>query len=43
MKRYITPSADKIELELADIITLSAPDEWAEEDDTAEAPKTWFD
>ena len=42
MKTYNTPSAEKIELMLADIITLSAPDELAKDDDTAVAPDSWF-
>lgn len=42
MKIYNTPSAEKIELKLADIITMSAPDELAKDDDTAVAPDSWF-
>lgn len=42
MKIYNTPSAEIIELKSADIITLSAPDELANDDDTAFAPDSWF-
>lgn len=42
MKKYSTPSAEVIELKSADIITLSAPDELAEHDDTVVAPDSWF-
>ena len=42
MKFYNAPSAKIIELKLADIITLSAPDELAKDDDTAVAPDSWF-
>jgi len=42
MKKYSTPSAEVIELKSADIITLSAPDELAKDDDTAVAPDSWF-
>ena len=42
MKKYVSPSANVIELEITDIITISAPDDLAEFDDTAVAPNTWF-
>ena len=42
MKKYITPSAEKIELAIADIITVSAPDDRADDDNTVVAPNDWF-
>ena len=42
MKKYNTPFAEIVELNTADIITLSAPDEMAGNDDTAVAPDSWF-
>ena len=42
MKFYITPSAEIMELNIADIITISAPDDLADFDDTISAPSTWF-
>jgi len=42
MKKYDIPSAETIELNVTDIITLSAPDELAKDDDTAVAPDSWF-
>lgn len=42
MKKYETPNAEIVELNTADIITLSAPDSLAGNDDTAVAPDSWF-
>ena len=42
MKIYNSPYAKVIELKVADVITLSAPDELAKDDDTAVAPDSWF-
>ena len=42
MKIYNAPSATIIELEIADIITLSAPDDLADFDDIIKAPTNWF-
>ena len=42
MKKYSIPSVEVIELMSADIVTLSAPDELAEYDDTVVAPDSWF-
>ena len=42
MKKYNTPIADIVEINVVDIITLSAPDENAKYDDTAKAPNNWF-
>lgn len=41
-KKYNTPSAELTELDAKDIVTLSAPDELAGNDDTAVAPDSWF-
>jgi len=41
-KKYNTPCAELVELKAKDIITLSAPDELAKDDDTAVAPDSWF-
>ena len=42
MKFYNAPTVEIVELNVADIITLSAPDELAGYDDTVSAPGTWF-
>ena len=42
MKKYNSPEANVIELNVADIITRSAPDSLAGNDDTAVAPDSWF-
>ncbi len=42
MKDYNTPKVNIVELHMADIITLSAPDDLADFDDTVSAPGTWF-
>ena len=42
MKIYNTPSAEIVELNIADVITISAPDDLADYDDTVNAPNTWF-
>ena len=42
MKKYVSPSANINELEIKDIVTLSAPDDLADFDDTISAPSTWF-
>ena len=42
MKFYNAPIVEIVELNVADIITLSAPDELAGNDDTAVAPDSWF-
>jgi hypothetical protein len=42
MKFYNAPTVEIVELNVADIITLSAPDELAGNDDTAVAPDSWF-
>ena len=42
MKFYNTPSMEIMELNIADVITISAPDELANYDDTVNAPHTWF-
>ena len=42
MKNYNTPSAEILELKVADVITLSADDALAEYDDTVNAPSGWF-
>ena len=42
MKNYNAPFAEIVELNVADIITLSAPDELAKDDDTIVAPDNWF-
>ena len=42
MKRYNSPIADIVELKIADIITLSAPDDLSNYDDTVTAPDDWF-
>ena len=42
MKKYVSPSASITELEITDIITISAPDDLADYDDVATAPGTWF-
>ena len=43
MKNYNTPFAEIVELKIADVITLSAEDELAQYDDTANAPSSWFE
>ena len=42
MKKYNTPEAQILELNIADVITISSPDDLAEFDDTVVAPNTWF-
>ena len=42
MKQYKTPSVEVIELEKADIITLSGDDLFAVYDDKATMPGNWF-
>ena len=42
MKTYIAPSAEKIEFDFVDIITVSAPDKLAIHDNTALASMDWF-
>ena len=42
MKQYNTPMAEIVALNVADIITLSAPDGNAPYDDVANAPSNWF-
>ena len=42
VKSYVTPKVELLELKIADIITLSAPDELAGYDDTVTAPDSWF-
>lgn len=41
-KKYTTPNVESVELNVKDVITLSAPDELAKDDDTAVAPDSWF-
>ena len=42
MKKYSTPELKIMTLELADVITISAEDLFAEFDDVVNAPSTWF-
>ena len=42
MKNYNTPVAEVVELQVADIITLSVPDANAANDDVVNAPRGWF-
>ena len=42
MKKYSSPKAEIMSLELKDVITLSAEDLFAEFDDVIKAPSTWF-
>ena len=42
MKNYNAPVAEKVQLNANDVVTLSAPDEMAKDDDTAVAPDSWF-
>ena len=42
MKKYNAPEVQILELDIADVITLSAPDVLADFDDTVSAPGTWF-
>ena len=42
MKKYNTPFAQVVKLNTVDIITASAPDELAKDDDTVVAPDSWF-
>ena len=41
-KKYSAPNVESVELNVKDVITLSAPDELAKDDDTAVAPDSWF-
>ena len=42
MKNYNAPVAETVQLNVNDVVTLSAPDELAKDDDTAVAPDSWF-
>ncbi len=42
MKKYQTPSAKILELNISDVIALSAEDLFADFDDVVEAPDSWF-
>ena len=42
MKFYNTPHVEIVKFDIADVITLSAPDDLADFDDTISAPSTWF-
>ena len=42
MKKYIAPLAEAVESKSADVITLSAPDDLADYDETVTAPDDWF-
>ena len=42
MKFYNTPVIEIVEFNVADVITISAPDDLADYDDTVSAPGTWF-
>ena len=42
MKNYKAPVAETVQLNVNDVVTLSAPDELAKDDDTAVAPDSWF-
>ena len=42
MKNYNAPVAETVQLNVNDVVTLSAPDELAKDDNTAVAPDSWF-